>query len=329
MPVTLPQISSRAFEHPADRAALEALRAIPGFDEAVRKVAGFITERGVRQIFLANAVQVSAVQRPALHALLADVCGVMDWSELPELYVTQDPRVNAFAVGFERPFIVMHSGALELLDDDGERRFLLGHELGHVMSGHMTYRTIALILLAIGTGVFPFPLGVALLPFQLALLEWHRKSELSTDRAALLAVQDHLVAYRTFMKLAGGRDYGDVASPEAFMQQAARYETGGDVWDRMFKVLNTAFREHPFNTVRAGELERWRTGGDYDAILAGSYPRRGEPGPGVRSDLADGARFYRGRAESAMSGVRDAVDRAREAFEDAFRRSEPPTPPSV
>ena len=57
MPATpLPLISSRAWEHPADRAALNTLRAIPGFDEVVKKVAGLITERGVRQLFLANAV---------------------------------------------------------------------------------------------------------------------------------------------------------------------------------------------------------------------------------------------------------------------------------
>ena len=39
MPTPLPQISSRSWEHPADRAALNTLRAIPGFDEIVRQVA--------------------------------------------------------------------------------------------------------------------------------------------------------------------------------------------------------------------------------------------------------------------------------------------------
>ena len=129
MPIALPQISSRAWEHPADRAALNALRAIPGFDEVVKRVAGFITERGVRQLFLANAVQVGPAQRPALHALLGDVCTTLDWPDRPELYVTQTPEVNAWAVGFERPFIVISSGALELLESDDERRFLLAHDL--------------------------------------------------------------------------------------------------------------------------------------------------------------------------------------------------------
>ena len=67
----LTQISSTAWEHPADRAALNTLRAIPGFDEVVRKIAGFFGEKGVRQLFLANAVQVGPKQRPALNALYA------------------------------------------------------------------------------------------------------------------------------------------------------------------------------------------------------------------------------------------------------------------
>lgn len=328
MPVPLPQISSRAWEHAADRAALDTLRAIPGFDEVVRKVAGFITERGVRQLFLANAVQVGPAQRPRLHALLGDVCATLDWTERPDLYVTQSPKVNAYAIGFERPFIVITSGALELLEGDDERRFLLAHELGHIMSGHMLYRTVALVILAIGSLAL-FPVGLALLPFQLALLEWHRKSELSTDRAGLLAVQDTLVAQRSFMKLAGGPDYGDAASVEEFMRQAAAYESGGDAWDQVLRLVNTAFREHPFNTVRAGELERWRSGGAYDAILAGTYERRGERGPSLGDDYAEATSYYSSKARRGFDNVSDAVRRAGDAFKEAFRGPDsPPTPPA-
>jgi hypothetical protein len=132
-------------------------------------------------------------------------------------------------------------------------------------------------------------------------------------------VQDHLVAQRSFMKLAGGPDYGDATSVEEFMRQAAEYESGGDGWDRILKLVNTAFREHPFNTVRAGELERWRTGGAYDLILAGTYTRRGEDGQGLKDDYADAANYYSNKANEAMSSVGDAFSRARDAFTDAFK----------
>ncbi|MEP6729203.1 MAG: M48 family metallopeptidase [bacterium] len=328
MPTPLPQISSRSWEHPADRAALNTLRAIPGFDEIVRQVATFLTERRVRQIFLANAVQVNPVQRPKLDALLTDVCTTLDWPKRPELYVTQSPEVNAFAIGYDDPFIVMTSGALELLASENERRFLLAHELGHIMSDHMTLRTIATVILSVGTLAL-MPVGLALLPFQLGLLEWHRKSELSSDRAALLALQDRSVAATTFMRLAGGRDYGDTSSVDAFLTQAATYETTGDTWDKILKVFNTAFREHPFNTVRAAELERWRTSGEYDAIVAGAYTRRGDKGPGLTDDFSEAARYYTGKANSGISSVGDALDRAKTAFNDAFRgRDEPPASPA-
>ena len=327
MPTPLPQISSVSWEHPADRAALNTLRAIPGFDEVVRQAATYLTERRVRQIFLANAVQVNPVQRPKLDALLGDVCATMDWTKRPELYVTQSPKVNAYAIGYEDPFIVITSGALELLENDDERRFLLAHELGHIMSDHMTYRTLALVIMAVGTMAL-MPVGLALLPFHLGLLEWHRKSELSSDRAALLALQDRAVAGSTFMRLAGGRDYGDTSSVEAFMAQAATYETGGDTWDRLLKVFNTAFREHPFNTVRAAELERWRTSGEYDAIIAGGYTRRGEKRQGLGDDISDAAKYYSGKANTGIGNVGDAFDRAKNAFNDAFRgRSTPPEAP--
>ncbi len=334
MPTPLPQISRQAWEHPADRAALNTLRAIPGFDEIVRPVATFLTERRVRQIFLANAVQVNPVQRPKLDALLTDVLTTLDWPRRPDLYVTQSPQVNAYAIGFDDPFIVMTSGALELLESDDERRFLLAHELGHIMSDHMTYRTIAMVLVTVGSLAL-LPVGLALLPFQLALLEWHRKSEFSSDRAALLAIQDRTVAQGTFMRLAGGRDYGDTTSIDAFMAQASTYESGGDTWDKILKMFNSAFREHPFNTVRAAELERWRTSGDYDAIVAGGYARRGEKRQGLGDDLSDAARYYSGRANAGMSSVGDAFDRARTAFTDAFRGRddtpppEGPTPPAA
>ena len=142
MPTPLPQISSRAWEHPADRAALNTLRAIPGFDEVVRKVAGFISERGVRQLFLANAVQVGPAQRPALDALLTDVCTTLDWPDAARALrhaVARGERVrDRLRAALHRPQLRARSSCST---SDDERRFLLAHELGHIMSGHMTYRT--------------------------------------------------------------------------------------------------------------------------------------------------------------------------------------------
>src|SRR5215510_2330777 len=84
----LTQIAAVSWEHPADRAALQTLRSVPGFDEVVKKIVGFFGERGIRLLFQANAVRVGPTQFPVLHTLLTEVATTMDWAEVPELYVT-------------------------------------------------------------------------------------------------------------------------------------------------------------------------------------------------------------------------------------------------
>src|SRR6266480_3461235 len=80
---------------------------VPGFDEVVKKVYGFIGEPGVRLIFQADAVRVGPTQFPRLNQLYTDVLTSMDWSERPELFVSQTPFANAGAFGMDRPFIVI------------------------------------------------------------------------------------------------------------------------------------------------------------------------------------------------------------------------------
>jgi Zn-dependent protease with chaperone function len=319
VPSPLPGISSLAWEHPADRAALNTLRAIPGFDEVVRKIAGFFGERGVRHLFLANAVRVGPRQRPALDTLFNEVVSTFDWPRQPQLYVTQTPFVNAGAVGFDEPFIIMNSGTLGLLSRE-EQRDVLAHELGHIMSGHVTYSTIALILLNFGLKNLPFLAGMALLPIQIGLLEWYRKSELSCDRAGLLGTQNVRVSLGTYLKLAGGAAGDDTIDLDDFLVQAQEYETTGGAWDSALKLLNTVFRDHPFNTVRAAELQRWAASDDYARILRGDYPRRGQEGDQpLGHDYAAAAGYYGGRARAALTELEGVVGRARDAFGQAFR----------
>ena len=316
----LTQISSRAWEHPADRAALNTLRAIPGFDDIVRKVAGFFGERGIRQLFLGDAVKVTASQRPRINAICAHLLETLDWPERPELYVTQTPIANAMAVGFDKPFVIVHSGLLEILEEE-ELRSVLGHELGHVMSGHVTYSTIAYILLYFGVSNLPFLAAAAILPFQLALLEWQRKSEFSSDRAGLLAVQDLNTVMSTEMKLAGGKSYGDQLRVEEFIHQAEQYETGGDAWDTVMKILNTVMRTHPMHTVRAAELLRWERAGGYSKILNGDYLRRGQTDGDhpLTDDYADAAGYYGQKTRETMDSFKDSFSKARDAVSSAWR----------
>jgi Zn-dependent protease with chaperone function len=263
---------------------------------------------------------VGPTQFPRVNQLYTDVLTTLDWTERPELFVSQTPFANAGAYGMDKPFIVINSGALKLLDDD-EMRSLLGHELGHVMSGHALYHTLLVLLLNVSFSALPFLAGIAILPIQLALLEWFRKSELSSDRAGLLATQDPLASLRMNLKFAGGGDMQQM-DLNAFLVQAKEYEETGGAVDRVFKILGVLTRTHPFNTVRAAELQRWVEGGDYDRVLRGEYTRRGtdaEQRP-LDKDIDDARDHYMKEAKAVVNDVVDTAKRAAQAFSDAMKK---------
>lgn len=285
-------ISSRAYEHPADRGALVALRRLSGFDVVLRRVSGLFSERRLRLIFLASAVKAGETQFKDLHHYVRDAAYVLDLPEVPELYVLQDAQPGLMAVGSDRPFVVMTSGMFDLLDP-AERRFVIGHEVGHILSGHATYRTMLLALTRLATRVAWVPMGyLGLRAIVTALEEWYRKSELSCDRAGLLASQDPAAAKRALMKLAGGSRLAEM-NPDAFREQALSYDADGDARDGVLKLLSLMGRTHPFAIVRFAELDRWITDGHYQQILDGDYPRRADDKyASVSEEVREAARSY-------------------------------------
>lgn len=245
---TFPEISSRAWEHPADRTALSALRRLKGFDQILKLMSGMLRERQHRLLYLASAARVGPRQFADLDALLDECVDVLDASAKPELYVMQSPIADAFTIGMGKPFTVITSGLYDLVTHD-EMRFVMGHELGHALSGHAVYRTMMMHLLRLARSFGVLPVGGwALRAIVAALLEWQRKSELSGDRAGLLCAQDLDTALRVEMKLAGGCRL-DKLDSEAFLAQAREYETSGDMRDGVLKLLNLELQTHPFSVL--------------------------------------------------------------------------------
>jgi Zn-dependent protease with chaperone function len=331
--VRFPGISPRAYEHPADRSALVALRKLSGFDTALKVLAGAFRERSLRLVFLASAVRVGPTQFGEVHAIVQDAVKVLDLYDVPEVFVVQDPAVNAFTLGIDRPWIVVTSGALDLFDD-AELRFVLGHECGHVLSGHAVYRTMLHQLMALAARVAWIPVGGwGLRAVVFALEEWQRAAELSGDRAGLLVGQDADAALRAHMKTAGGSRLRDMDAG-AFLAQADDYAGTTQTRDSLAKLLNLMGRTHPFAVSRAGELRDWVVSGDYDRILSGQYPSRvDDRDTSVRDEVAATLRAYRDRAESssdplvkllrdAAGGVSDAAGDLGDRLRGRFRRGD-------
>jgi Zn-dependent protease with chaperone function len=287
----LTDISSRAWEHPADRGALVALRKLKGFDTLLKAMSGLFNERAVRLVFLGSAVRVDERQFDTLHRILGEVGRTLDAPELPELYVVANPAFGAMTIGMNKPFIVLNSGVVDLLDEE-EIRFVIAHELGHAMSGHAVYQTLLQRMILLSGVLAAIPAGgLGLRAIMAALYEWSRKAELSADRAGLLATQDPATAFRVHMQLASGGHLEDLDAT-SFFAQGAEYDDA-DLRDSVLKLLLIENRSHPFAVVRATELRKWVDSGEYTQILSGEYPRRQDDGQAKVTDAAaEAARSY-------------------------------------
>lgn len=324
-----PDISPKTWQHPADRAALAALKKVPGLDLLLQKFIGATTERSLRLIHLASAVRVTENQFSRVHKLHREACAIFNVEKLPELYVTQTPFLNASAVGVNNPFIVLNSSMVDTLNDE-ELLCVLGHELGHCVSGHVLYKTLLAVLVQFSQFMAGIPLGnVSLMAIIAALREWDRKSELSADRAGLLVVQNPEVSYNLLMKMAGGRNI-ELMDTNEFFLQAAEYQKGGNLIDSAYKLMNLLGRSHPFPVLRLTELKTWVDDGSYGKILGGNYMQTDEAeARTTRQEFAEAREQYKNDINSSedpladlfktvMNGAGAAGEKAKDAFDSIF-----------
>jgi Zn-dependent protease with chaperone function len=266
-------LNKHDYVHPADSKALAALRAIPGIDSGLRKLLAVTGESAIRVMFTASAVKVTPKQCPDLHAKLQIACTTLG-VDMPELFIQQNPIVNAFTGGVDKPIIVLHSALIERLNDE-ETLAVIAHEVGHIHAEHVLYLTAArLIELLINGGATILLPGseiiklVISLGISSALLAWARKAELSCDRAALLVTQDPHVIGRTMMKLAGGT-FASKIDYDLFLEQGREFKKTLEdkALDKFWAQVVNAGRSHPFPIWRVGEILDWVETGQYQELM--------------------------------------------------------------
>lgn len=298
-----PEISSRAYEHPADKAATAALKSVPGLDSVVRRLVEYRYERALRQFYLGNSVRVSERQLPELWGSYRGVCQILDVQGHYDLYVTGSAPGGALAIGSKNPIIVLDSTLLGLLGP-GEQRTVLAHELGHILSDHVLYMTALQILVQAGSNL-PVVVGVPLRAVRAVLLEWSRAAELSCDRAATIAVRDPRIVCRALMTIAAGVP-ADRLDLDSFMAQAMEYESPDDTTDRVHRYFLEIGATHANPVRRVSEVLRWVQSGEYDRIIRGEYRRRGDDKT-VRAEANDAVEFYAERFRALFRELSDNV----------------------
>jgi Zn-dependent protease with chaperone function len=310
----LKDISPRAFQHPADRAATAALKSIPYLDTVVRKLIELGYERALRQSYLGSSVRLSEEQLGDVWREHAIAYATLDMSEVPDLYLTQFPTANAMAIGARHPIVVVRSELVGLLDA-GQRRAVFAHEAAHVLADHQLYRTALAILVQLtGNARLPLPLA----PVRTVLMEWGRATELSADRAAAVVTRDPLVVCRTLMSLAAGAMVEEL-DLDVFMRQGMDYKEKGSGLERLTRLTLDLGVTHPMPVKRTHELMEWVHSGEFERIVGGEYPRRDEP-VDARADGGEAVSFYSERIRDAFREAGESVSSVGQQLAGWLRR---------
>jgi Zn-dependent protease with chaperone function len=267
------------YQHPLDRKMLKSLGMILGMAKLIGWVAE-VPKRSMEINITANSIEVTPFSMPELYATYELACRRLAVSKRPPLYVLSMSGINAFTSGAkDSPMVALSSMAVNCLTRD-EMLYVLGHELGHAANNHQVYSILGQI---IGQGLVDLPLlgnllqlaGNVTLGPMLAL--WSRRSELTADRAGLLACQNVEAALRALMKL------GDYPISQyrklrtrALMQQAISFEHRVDhsSLDKAMNFLHLLGASHPQIVARAANLLGWIASGEYDDILKGTPAMR-------------------------------------------------------
>ena len=314
------ELSPKSYEHPADRAATSALHSIPLMDKVIKRLTDMAHERRLHQVLVGNAVRISEQQVPWLWESYARCGHTLDLNPLPVLYATQTPLASAMTIGAHRPMVIVFSGlANDFARDEVEA--VLAHELGHALSEHYYYTTTFVLLSEFLRTSAPGPLaGLPIRALYLALLEWSRAAELSSDRASALVMGDPLITCRMLMRMAGGALEG--MDLDAFLTQAAEYEEEEDLFARWSRAWVEIALTHPFAVRRVRELVAWVGTGDFDRIRDGSYVRRGhEPPPTKEFEAA--VAHYRVRFANMLERTTGGVSKLVNQLEDWLRGTGP------
>ena len=222
------------YAYAADVAMLKSFSRLRPVELAAASVVR-TSKEWMRSQLLGSTVKVGPNQFPSIYKIVSH-CAKTLTVPVPNVYIQNDPRPNAYTYGTEEESFIVITSALVDHFDEAELKFVIGHETGHIQNKHVVYNT-ALMILTQGAGIF---IAWIIQPALIALRQWTRRAEITCDRAGLLCCNDLDAASRSFMKLATGSHklYPEM-NIDAFLEQ---FEEGQNSFGR----LGEAFASHPY-----------------------------------------------------------------------------------
>jgi hypothetical protein len=203
------------------------------------------TNNYLRNMLEGNSFKVDANISPKLHGIFYDVKSKLGFEEDVDFYVTSDAQLNAYAVSRNEenePHIININSSLLNLMSDEELRFIIGHEMGHLITKNAD---VLKLIYFIFPGNSDMPM---LLQHKIRL--WKQLSELTADRYGYMVCPNVPTCVSAFFKLASGVDLQRVdLNIEAFI-------TDNDKRLEYFKNdkgINLA--SHPVNLIRIKAIQ--------------------------------------------------------------------------
>ncbi|MCK9151823.1 M48 family metallopeptidase [Methanobacterium alcaliphilum] len=266
------------YEHKFDKKALNAVKKIPALKRFFQNELSHQESReNVRN--MGSSVKVTPTHFSDIHDILIEACSNIHLNHIPEMYIGSywmggsGWDVNACTLGYDNPIILLSPGSVEYLTPD-ELLCVIGHEAGHIKSGHCLYHTMISSLSSIGSAITTLTLGLNEIigdSLNQSIAEtmnyWSRMSEFTADRAGLLACQDLDVAISVEMKLCGvPPKLYDKMDTNEFIKQAEEFENFESL-EKYYKEIIELDYNHPWGVIRAFELLKWIESGRYNQIL--------------------------------------------------------------
>jgi Zn-dependent protease with chaperone function/RNA polymerase subunit RPABC4/transcription elongation factor Spt4 len=271
--VLFPDISYASFAYPGDEEALAALEHIPGAPGVLSYLQQHLMEDLAFAEHNQEMVRASSSCYKSLHQLVVRCSEILS-CPVPDVYISQNPEMNAESFGHRHTHIVLRSSLIEGLTAD-EVTFIIGHELGHLKCGHGLYRQLGAILVdywEVVASQIPIP-GLDLLrtPLLFAYWEWFRRAEFSCDRAGFMCLQTLPPALSALAKLSGKVEgFDDELDIDSVTSQATANRTIGKL-ARLIFILDSLENTHPFVPQRLKQLTEYSRSVDYEQIVRGQY----------------------------------------------------------
>jgi Zn-dependent protease with chaperone function len=274
-------LDPREFEHPSMQKMNQLLRGSVVLRKSAESLSRKIGKPWYESTF--NSILATDKQYPRVLEIGLLAARRLGARQIPSFYVELDRGYQSATYGDEHDAFVNVGAFLPRFLNDEELLFVLGHEIGHLVSQHALWTTVSMFLVGqqrqnlMAEGVMGFlsnPLKIIESGVESIVTNWMRVADFTADRAALLAVGSFDKAKRAIflLHLRSRRELDEMDIDEWVRQIEAQDQT-------MSKLSQMMTSATPYLGARLVELRNFAASPQYEALR-----RKVESGSGAGLD---------------------------------------------